>query len=134
MKLHEIRIRNIKKLVAVDIKPDGSVINITGKNEMGKTTVIDSIYMALKGGKSLPDKPVRDGAKKGSIFLDIGDYTIEKNIAKGKATLKVKPKKGTLGQTQQAFLNDLFAGVGFNPLTFINANVFTSNCTITATM
>ena len=43
MKILELRAENIKKLVAVEIKPDGNIVEITGKNGAGKTSVLDSI-------------------------------------------------------------------------------------------
>ena len=36
MKIITLTAENIKKLVAVEIKPDGSLVQITGKNGQGK--------------------------------------------------------------------------------------------------
>ena len=39
MKIIELRAENIKRLVAVTIKPDGNMVEITGRNGHGKTSV-----------------------------------------------------------------------------------------------
>ena len=43
MKIVELRAENVKKLRAVQIKPDGSLVVIGGQNGAGKTSVLDSI-------------------------------------------------------------------------------------------
>jgi len=44
MKIISLVAENVKKLVAVEIKPDGNLVEITGKNGQGKTSVLDSIW------------------------------------------------------------------------------------------
>lgn len=62
MKIISLESENIKRLKAVRIKPDGLLVQITGKNGAGKTSVLDSIMMALAGGSTIPEKPIRDGS------------------------------------------------------------------------
>jgi recombinational DNA repair ATPase RecF len=44
----------VKRLRAVTIRPDGSLVQISGRNAQGKTSVLDAIEMAL-GGAPRPD-------------------------------------------------------------------------------
>ncbi len=43
MKIIKLQSENIKKLKAIEIKPDSNLIQITGANAQGKTSVLDSI-------------------------------------------------------------------------------------------
>ena len=49
MKILRLVVKNIQKIVAAEITPDGNVIVISGKNAQGKTSVMDAISMALGG-------------------------------------------------------------------------------------
>jgi len=54
---------NIKRLVAVEIEPDGSVVVISGSNGAGKSSCLDAIWLALGGGPAAREtpRPIRDG-------------------------------------------------------------------------
>ena len=62
-KIVSLRAENIKRLRAVEITPAGHLVEITGRNGQGKTSVLDSIEMALAGKRSIPTRPIRDGAE-----------------------------------------------------------------------
>ncbi len=79
MKVISFQAENIKKLVAVEIKPEGNLVEITGKNGQGKTSILDAIWWALDGNKVIQSKPVREGSEAGFIRLDLGDYVVTKN-------------------------------------------------------
>ena len=69
MKIVKLSSENIKKLVAVEITPTGDVVKIEGRNDAGKSSVLDSIAMALGGAALIPGVPVRQGQKAGKIRL-----------------------------------------------------------------
>lgn len=73
MKIIKLAAENIQRLKAVEITPPGHVVKITGKNEQGKTSVLDSIMYALAGTKSLPEQPIRQGESKASIRVELDD-------------------------------------------------------------
>ena len=58
MQIVELRAENVKRLSAVTIRPTGPVVEITGKNEAGKSSVLDSIWMAL-GGAEVPVQAIQ---------------------------------------------------------------------------
>ena len=58
MKIVSLQAENIKKLVAVEIKPDGNMVQITGKNGHGKTSVLDAIWWALAGLSNVQAVPI----------------------------------------------------------------------------
>ena len=63
IKINKLEIENVKRIKAVKVEPtkDGLTI-IGGKNNQGKTSVLDAIAWALGGEKYHPSKAVRDGS------------------------------------------------------------------------
>lgn len=78
MKIVKLQAENVKRLRAVEITPNGDVVYISGRNGQGKTSVLDSIWYALKGGDALKgvDKPIREGEKTAMVSLDLGDLIV----------------------------------------------------------
>lgn len=63
IKINKLEIENVKRIKAVKVEPtkDGLTI-IGGKNNQGKTSVLDAIAWALGGEKYRPSKAIRDGS------------------------------------------------------------------------
>ena len=63
IKINKLEIENVKRIKAVKIEPtkDGLTI-IGGKNNQGKTSVIDSIAWALGGDRYKPSRATREGS------------------------------------------------------------------------
>lgn len=121
MQIVQLTAENVKRLQAVQINPDGKpLVVIGGKNGNGKTSVLDSIEMALAGGGSLPPMAVRKGQKKARIVLTMDeDYVIERTIdASGKTALEVRSKNGAKYPKPQALLDSLTSKFAFDPLEF----------------
>jgi predicted ATP-dependent endonuclease of OLD family len=118
MKILELQVENIKKLKVVSIKPKGHVIELTGRNGSGKTSVLDSILYALAGTEDLPSQPIRKGADKGGIFIDLGEYRVVRKFTASGNVLIVEGKNGARFQKPQQLLDTLFADLAFDPLTF----------------
>lgn len=111
---------NYKRLRVVEINPKGRVIQITGKNGQGKTSVLDAIWAVLVGSKAIPEKPVRKGAEKARIKLDLGEFMVTRVIKPdGSHTLTVENAKGTKVGTPQAILDELLGQLTFDPLAFV---------------
>ena len=63
MKINKLEIENVKRVKAVKIEPTANGLTIIGgKNNQGKTSVIDSITWALGGEKYRPSDPQREGS------------------------------------------------------------------------
>ena len=111
---------NYKRLRVVEITPKGRVIQITGKNGQGKTSVLDAIWAALVGAKAMPDKPVRKGADRARIKLDLGELVVTRTIAPGGThTLTVENAKGTKIASPQGMLDELLGALTIDPLAFV---------------
>lgn len=124
LKIVSLDVQNVKRIKAVHIEPNGSVVILNGNNGHGKSSVLDAIMMALAGGKSIPGVPLRQGEKKGSARLDLGDVVVTRTFTEsGGGTLKVEAKVGgavTSIQSPQAWLDAKIGSLSFNPLEFLN--------------
>lgn len=118
MRIIEFQAENIKKLKVVQIKPKGDVIEITGANGSGKTSVLDSILYTLAGTDNLPSQPIRRGADKGGTMVDLGEYIVIRKFTAAGSTLIVQGKKGERYQKPQQLLDGIFGNFSFDPLAF----------------
>lgn len=120
MKIVQLTASNVKRLRAVTIKPDGSLVVIGGDNANGKTSVLDSIQMAIGGKAAIPEQPIRRGEKKAEIILDLGDYIVTRTMHLGKdPQLVVTNKAGSKLSSPQGILDALTSRVAFDPLEFM---------------
>ena len=122
MRIVQLQAENVKKLKAIQIKPEGNVIKITGANEQGKTTVLDCIWMALGGKKAVPEVPIRKGEKTAKIMLDIGDLVITRSFTEANDYIKVENKQGAQFKSPQGILDKLIGKYSFDPLAFSKAD------------
>lgn len=114
---------NFKRLRAVSITPKGGVVEITGKNGAGKTSVLDAIWAALGGKDAAPPVPVRKGEEVATITLDLGTLRV---VRKFKAqedggyttSLVVESAEGARFPSPQGVLDALVGELSFDPLAF----------------
>ncbi len=79
-RLLELRADNFKKLKAVAVKIDGTVLKISGRNESGKSSILDAVAAAIGGKDAFPKEPVRKGEDRAEIFLDFGGLKLTRRI------------------------------------------------------
>jgi len=118
MKIVKLEAENVKRLSAVEITPDGSLVVIGGLNEAGKSSVLDSIEYALGGGDSLPSMPIRQGQKKAHVILDLGDIKVKRYFTKIGSRIEVSSGDGLPMSSPQAILDRLTGRLSFDPLEF----------------
>src|SRR6266850_1268076 len=120
MKIIQLTAENIKRLIAVEIRPDGHLVQITGKNGAGKTSVLDSIWWALSGAKHVQAAPIRRGANSAKIKLDMGEILVTRTFKRtddGGFTTKLDVV-GNVKGTPQTMLDSLLNSLAFDPLEF----------------
>jgi DNA repair exonuclease SbcCD ATPase subunit len=120
MRIVKLVAENFKKLIAIEIIPDKNIIEITGRCEQGKTTILDAIMTALCGTKW--DEPIREGQEKARIVVDLGDMIVTRTFTKSGSSLKVETKEGAKYPSPQALLDKLVGRIAFNPLEFAKAD------------
>lgn len=121
MKIVALEAQNVKRLRAVSIRPDGSMVVIRGDNGHGKSSVLDSIAYALGGEKLCPPEVVHRGAEEAHVTLDLGDLVVTRRwSADGKSILSVRSQEGARYPSPQAVLDKLVGKISFDPLAFIS--------------
>lgn len=120
MKITRLQAENVKRITAVDITPEGSLVTIRGRNGQGKSSVLDSIAYAL-GGKGLaPPEVIHRGADTAQVILETETYTIKRRwTANDRSTISVSSKDGAKYPSPQAMLDRLVGRLSFDPLAFM---------------
>lgn len=63
IKINKLEIENVKRVRAIKIEPTANGLTVIGgRNNQGKTSVLDSIAWALGGDRFRPSKPTREGS------------------------------------------------------------------------
>lgn len=120
MKIIRLQTENIKRIKAVDITPQENVVVLSGKNENGKTSVLDSIWLAVEyraGSKNNPN-PLRAGTEKGQVTLDLGDYIVTRKFTSENTTLEVKTPDGSKISSPQKLLDGFIGSMSFDAWEF----------------
>lgn len=118
---------NFKRLRAVEITPDGDIIELRGPNEAGKSSVMDGIWAALGGAAVAPPQPVRVGAEEATLIVTIGDLTATRKFKPDGSTSLTVEGPGAVEGTRtryaspQAIMNSLVGQIAFDPLEFSRA-------------
>jgi DNA repair exonuclease SbcCD ATPase subunit len=120
----ELQVSNIKKIKAVRVEPDGNVVIITGKNEQGKSSLLDAIFVGFCGGEATKriDDLISSGQDEGEIVIDLGEYVITRTARRkeGKTDVKLKltTRDGAKVQSPQAIIDGMLDAIAFDPQEF----------------
>lgn len=122
MHIISLQAENVMRLVAARITPDpdGHLVPISGDNGAGKSAVLAAIEWALGGKGSIPGTPVRQGADRARIVLDLGDIVVRRTVTpSGGGALEVANKEGAVFKGPQGLLDRLTGDVAFDPMAFL---------------
>lgn len=120
----ELRASGFARLTAVTIRPDGALVQITGKNGQGKTSCLNAIWTALKGRAVAPVQPINKNAEEARLQLDLGTMVVTRTFRKSKhdeitSDLKVTMADGSrVGAKPQALIDAMLGDLSFDPLEF----------------
>lgn len=118
LQILELRADNVKRLKSVRIHPDGTLVVLGGRNGQGKTSVLDAIAMALGGKDQIPSQPIRRGADRAEIVVDLGDLIVRRTFTAGGGQLVVQNRDGARFSSPQTMLDNLVGKLTFDPLAF----------------
>ena len=128
MKIVGLKAENVKRIRAVELRPDpeDGLVVVGGRNEQGKSSLLDSILYALRGKRAMPAEPLRRGAKRGSVELalegpeteEVGRFLITRTFTKGGTQLRVQGLNGQDFGSPQALLDGFLGDLTFDPLAF----------------
>ncbi len=128
MKVTKIIIRNLFGIKEVNL--DGSSVEITGSNGVGKTSILDGIRYGLTND-SERDYIIRDGETEGEIIIetDTGLYVNRKKRA-NQADFKSVKEGRNIVTSPESFLKGIFSPLQIDPVAFINMPKKEQNRTI----
>jgi hypothetical protein len=122
-KLIGLQIEGMRKIRAalLEFKPTG-ITEIIGKNDQGKSSVIDAIEILLKGFRHAEKGMTTSGMDKTRIIGTVGDWTIKRIISEKTNRLEVVNKEGLSPKKPQDFLDTLINELTFDPQPFLEKN------------
>lgn len=118
-----LKAENFKRLTAVDLEFDSHVVTLSGRNEQGKSSVLDAIWWALAGGAAAKKitNPIRNGETKASVQVTLDDFVITRTASVDKKTTSVQVTSRDGSQkfsSPQKLLDALIGKLSFDPLEF----------------
>lgn len=127
MRILQLSAERFKRLSIIDITPEGNIVQITGQNGNGKTSVLDAIYAVAAGAEGAQEVPIQRGAKRSAITMRLGgdedgrELTIERVFTEKDAGgyLSVKSSDGARYPSPQKMLDALMGRLTFDPLAFM---------------
>lgn len=113
VKINELELENVKRIKAVKIEPTENGLTIVGgKNNQGKTSVLDAIAWALGGNKFKPSQPNREGSVlPPNLKITLNNGLIVTRTGKN-SSLKVTDPEGS--KSGQQILNKLIGEMALN--------------------
>lgn len=123
MKIVKLQAENFKRLRAVEIVPKGAVVEISGKNAQGKSSVLDSIWAAVGGKDMSPAAPIRAGENSAKVSVDLGELVVTRTWSLREdgsvdTALKVLPANGAKVTSPQHLLDTMFDKLAIDPIAF----------------
>lgn len=100
VKINSLQAENVKRIRAVKLEPTANGLTIIGgRNNQGKTSVLDSIAWALGGNKFRPSQPARDGSViPPKLHLELSNGLIVERAGKNGSLKVVDPNGQKAGQ------------------------------------
>lgn len=126
MKIKLLRVTNLKKVKHIEIEPKDNVIVIAGRNESGKTSVLDAILWGMTGktGMKGVSKPIREGEKEAEIVLELDNFIVERRFKDNKTMelVVIDKKYGIEPKSPQSILDSFIGELSLDPLEFTLLN------------
>lgn len=120
VKINELQIENVKRIKAVKLEPTENGLTIVGgKNNQGKTSVLDSIAWALGGDRFKPSQANREGSVvQPYLKITLSNGIVVERTGKN-SSLKVIDSNGNKGGQQ--LLNEFIESFALNLPKFLQA-------------
>jgi hypothetical protein len=120
-KLIGLQIEGLRLIKAayLKFKPNG-LTEVVGKNDQGKSTVIDAIEILFKGFKQKTDDIITHGMDKAVIVGELEDFTVKRVMTDKSDRLEVVTKDNFKPTSPQNFLNAIINNLTFRPQVFLD--------------
>lgn len=128
MRVTKIKIKNLFGIK--EYEANGKSVELSGKNGVGKTSVIDAIRYALTN-KSSRDYIVRNGENEGEILIETDNgLRIDRRERLTQASYKSVKNNGKEVPSPESFLRDIFTPLQLNPVEFVTMDKKKQNAMI----
>lgn len=119
MKISKLKIENVYGIEHLEL--DGKSIELVGSNGVGKSSVIDSVRLALTNN-SKRKYIVKNGETEGRVYVKLDDgITIDRKKRIDKSDYKsIKDENGNEINSPEAFLKDIFTPLQLEPVEFLS--------------
>jgi DNA repair exonuclease SbcCD ATPase subunit len=118
LRVAHIKISNILGIADFELTP-GKFTAITGRNGSGKTSILEAIKGALKGGHDAT--LLRNGAENGEVVLVLDDGTqIKKRITQAGSKLEFRDATGAKAAKPADSIRELIDALAVNPIEFLS--------------
>lgn len=127
MRIIELKAENFARLTAIEIRPDGRLVQITGANGEGKTSTLNAIWACLKGRAAAPPVPIRKGCEQATLRVSLGRDTAEMVVTRtfrhdkhGDLTTDIRVTMGgkPVTRSPQAAIDAILGEFATDPLAF----------------
>lgn len=121
IKINSLELENVKRVKAVKLEPTANGLTVVGgKNNQGKTSVLDAIAWALGGGKYKPSQPQREGSLvEPQLHIELSNGMVVERLGKN-GTLKVTDPSGQKGN--QSLLDSFISQFALDLPKFMEAD------------
>ena len=131
MKILNLTVRNFLKIEVAELSPDGNLVVVAGPNEAGKSSLIGAVWAALGGADAAPERPIRTGADKAEIIVEVGSggddaprLRVRRVFTEKAPRLEVSEIRpdGTAAsfRSPQRMLDALYGAIAFDPMSFFD--------------
>lgn len=121
IKINSLELENVKRVKAVKLEPTKNGLTVVGgKNNQGKTSVLDAIAWALGGAKYKPSQPQREGSLvEPQLHIELSNGMVVERIGKN-GSLKVIDPSGQKGN--QSLLDSFISQFALDLPKFMEAD------------
>ena len=121
VKINELQIENVKRIKAVKLEPTANGLTIVGgKNNQGKTSVLDSIAWALGGDRFKPSQANREGSvTQPYLKITLSNGVVVERTGKNSSLKVIDPNGNKAGQQ---LLNEFIESFALNLPKFLQSN------------
>lgn len=121
IKINSLELENVKRVKAVKLEPTKNGLTVVGgKNNQGKTSVLDAIAWALGGAKYKPSQPQREGSLvEPQLHIELSNGIVVERLGKN-GSLKVIDPSGQKGN--QSLLDSFISQFALDLPKFMEAD------------
>lgn len=124
MKITGLVVENFKNIRVVEVNPEGAIVEITGDNGAGKSSLLDAIWAAIANADHAVAEPVRRGEDVAVIRVDFGEIRVTRKFRAKEGgghttTIVVEDADGKKSTSPQTLLNSFYNALTIDPVRFM---------------